>query len=56
MSNINLSVMTDNVETMNDDLSISSTFLGPVTSEYPLILNLSNDRHTITVVQQDVIP
>ena len=56
MSNINLSVMTDNVETMNDDLSMSSTFLGPVTSEYPLILNLSNDRHTITVVQQDVIP
>ncbi len=47
--------MTESVETMNDDLSMSSTFLGPVTSEYPLILNLSNDRHTISVVQQDVI-
>lgn len=48
--------MTDNVENMNDDLSISSTFLGPISSQYPLILNLENDRHTISIVQQDTIP
>jgi hypothetical protein len=32
LSNINLTVMTENVESLNDDLSFSSTFLGPVTT------------------------
>lgn len=37
-------------------MCLSTTFLGPVNSAYPLLLNLENDKQTVTVVQQDSIP
>lgn len=56
LSDINLSVMTENVESFKEYLCLSTTFLGPVNSAYPLLLNLENDKQTVSVVQQDTVP
>ena len=48
--------MTENVESFKEYLCLSTTFLGPVNSAYPLLLNLENDKQTVSVVQQDTVP